>query len=141
MVFVNRSGIEQQMSTPPPAPIARIAAALLGLEFLALIVLACWEIVALIGSGAGSMASALALIVMTLIGAAGLAAFAWAVVVGRSWGRSGGIVAQFLVIAVAVGSVTGAYAHPLIAVAIGAPGAITLILLLLTERADPAHRR
>ena len=46
--------------------------------------------------------SSIALIVLTAIGAVALAAFALAVWRGHSWGRSGGIVSQLLVIAVAL---------------------------------------
>lgn len=122
------------MSTPTPAPIARTAAALLALEALVLLAIAAWEVVALVTSGAGSIPSALALVAMTLIGVVGVGAFAWGTYTGRSWGRSGGIVAQLLAIAVAVGSVTGAYVHPVIAVAIGVPAVIVLVFLVLSSR-------
>lgn len=122
------------MSTPTPAPIERTAAVLLALEALVLLGIAAWEVVALVTAGAGSVASGIALVVMTLIGAAGLGAFAWGAYAGRSWGRSGGIVAQLLGIAVAVGSVTGSYVHPLIALAIGVPAAAVLVVLFLASR-------
>ncbi|WP_105567667.1 histidine kinase [Microbacterium halophytorum] len=132
------------MSAPAPAPIVRTAAALLGLEALALAAVAVWELAALFSAGAGYLPTALALIVMTLIGVAGLAAFSWAVHTGRSWGRSGGVVAQLLVIAVAIGTATGEFAHPLIAVAMGVPAAATLVVLFLASRAasgDASPRR
>ena len=122
------------MSGSIPTAVSRIAFVLLGLEAVVLLGIAVWEIVALLGAGAGSVPSAVALIVMTLIASVGLGAFAWGVLSGRSWGRSGGVVAQLLIIAVAVGAATGAYAHPLIALAIGLPAAVTLVVLFLSSR-------
>ena len=47
---------------------------------------------------------------LTAVGAAAVLAFAVAIWRGQSWGRSGGIVTQLLILAVALGAVTGAYA-------------------------------
>lgn len=140
MVFLNQSGMMSQPGSTPPSAVSRAAVVLLVLEALAVVAVAVWEIVALVGSGAGSVPSALALIVMTVVGAAGVAAFAWGVHSGRSWGRSGGVVAQLLFLAIAVGAITGQYAHPLIAVAIGLPAAVTLVLLVLASRGAPDPR-
>ncbi|MGO1768693.1 MAG: histidine kinase [Microbacterium sp.] len=129
-----------QPGSTSPSAVTRAVVVLLALEAIALLGIAAWEIVALVGTGAGSVASAVALIVMTLISAAGVAAFAWGVRTGRSWGRSGGVVAQLLLIAVAVGAITGEYAHPLIALAIGLPAAVTLVLLVLASRGAPDPR-
>src|SRR3954447_7152022 len=93
--------------------VARTAAVLLALEGAALLVLVAWQIIALVGGDTDSVESALALTVLTLVGAAAVLGFAVAVWRGRSWGRSGGIVAQVMILAVALGAVTGAYAHPL----------------------------
>lgn len=122
------------MSGSTPTAVSRAAFALLGLEAVAVLGIAVWETVALFGAGAGSVPSAVALIVMTLIAAAGLGAFAWGALTARSWGRSGGVVAQLLIIAVAVGAATGSYAHPLIALAIGLPAAVTLVIVILSAR-------
>ena len=119
------------MGTNTPA---RIAAILVGLEGLALAALAVWQIVAIVQGDTGSVESAIALLVLTVVGTAALLAFAVAVWRGRSWGRSGGIVAQVLILAVALGAATGAYAHPLIALAIAVPAIAALVLLVLAAR-------
>jgi hypothetical protein len=46
--------------------------------------------------------------------------------------RSGGIVAQVLILAVALGAATGEYAHPLTAAAIAVPAVVELVLLIVT---------
>lgn len=124
-----------------------LAALLVGLEGLALVVLAIWQIGALAAGDTVAVDSALALIVLTVVGAAIVVAFAAAILRDRSWGRSGGIVTQALILAVALGAATGAYAHPLLGVEIAVPAVLALVLLILTARdagreagvqADPA---
>lgn len=113
----------------------RIAAALIvGLEGVGLVVLAVWQIAALVAGDAASVVSSLALLVLTAVGAAGVLAFAAAILRGRSWGRSGGIVLQVLILAVALGAATGAYAHPVIGLAIAVPAVVALVLLALDAR-------
>jgi hypothetical protein len=113
---------------------ARFAAVLLALEGAALCVVLFREVVALLQGDTASIASSVALLVMTLVGAAALIAFAVAVWRGQSWGRSGGTVAQLLILAVAAGAATGAYADPLVALALAVPAIIVLILLMLATR-------
>ncbi|TDN88440.1 histidine kinase [Microbacterium sp. BK668] len=112
----------------------RVAAVLLGLEAAGLLAVVAWQIAALSGGDTDSVSSALALLVLTALGAVLLGAFSAAVWRGRSWGRSGGIVAQLLILAVALGAATGAYAEPMTALAIAAPAVLTLILLVLAAR-------
>lgn len=114
----------------------RVAATALGLEALGLFALAAWQVVALVGGDTESIDSAIALVVLTVLGAVAVAAFAVAVGGGRSWGRSGGIVTQLLVLAVAIGAMTGAYAHPGIGIALAVPSLVVLVLLVLLARAD-----
>ncbi|WP_261164725.1 histidine kinase [Microbacterium sp. Marseille-Q6965] len=124
------------MTTPSPAPLpARLAAALLALEALALLVLAGWQVVAMLGGDTTSLPTALALLVFTLVGAAGVGAFAYAVVTDRSWGRSGGIVTQLLVLAVALGALTGQYGHPLVALGLAVPAVVGLVLIARAAKA------
>ena len=113
---------------------ARAAAVLLALEGVALGVVVVRESVALAQGDAASVASSVALLVMTLLGAAALVAFAIAVWRGQSWGRSGGTVAQVLILAVAIGAATGAYGDPLVGLALAAPAIIVLVLLVLAAR-------
>lgn len=114
--------------------IGRVAALLVGLEGLGLVALAVWQIVAIVAGDTASIDSAIALIVLTAVGAAAVIAFAVAIWRGRSWGRSGAIVTQLLVLAVALGAATGAYAEPEVALAIAAPAVVTLVLLVLAVR-------
>lgn len=119
---------------------ARIAAGLLALESMAIAVLLVQQVLALSAGEVESVGSAIALIVLTAVGAAAVAAFAVATWRGRSWGRSGGIVTQALIAAVALGAATGAFAHPVIGLALAAPAVATVVMLVLAARragADP----
>lgn len=112
----------------------RIAAVLVGLEGLGLTALVVWQIMALVGGDTGSIESALALVVLSLVGAAAVLAFAVAIWRGQSWGRSGGIVTQLLILAVALGAATGAFAEPALALAIAAPALVVFVLLVIATR-------
>lgn len=117
----------------------RIAAVIVALEALGIAVLAGWQIVALAGGDSASLLSSVALIVLTAVGALVVFAFAGGLARGRSWGRSGGIVTQLLLLAVALGAATGQYAHPLIGLALGVPAAACFVLLLAAAR-DSSRR-
>lgn len=124
------------MMTPSGTPVpARLAAALLALEALALLVLAGWQVVAMLGGDTASLPTAIALLVFTIVAAGGVGAFAYAVLTDRSWGRSGGIVTQLLVLAVALGALTGQYAHPLVALVLAVPAVIGLVLIARAAKA------
>ncbi|WP_203580537.1 histidine kinase [Microbacterium hibisci] len=120
----------------------RAAAVLVGLEGAGLAALTVRELVAIVTGDTGSLVSAIALLVLTLIGAVAVLAFAVAIWRGQSWGRSGGIVTQFLILAVAIGAATGAFAEPALACALAAPALVVLVLLVLAVRdAGRAARR
>ncbi|WP_228484521.1 histidine kinase [Microbacterium cremeum] len=118
----------------------RLAAVLVALEGLGLVALVAWQITALVTGDTGSLESALALLVLTLVGAAAVLAFAVAVWLGQSWGRSGGIVTQLLVLAVALGAATGAFAVPSVAIGLAVPALVALVLLVLAARPTAAPR-
>ena len=102
--------------------LAASAAAVLALEGAVLATLA---IIELFGLGAGRAAvptTAIALIVLTLIGAGALFAFAWGTRSGRTWARSGGVMLQVLVIAFALASLG---VEPV-------PGIVGFVLLMAT---------
>ena len=124
------------MNTP-----ARVASLVLGIEALGVVVLVAWQIVALAAGDTDSAVSAIALIMLTAIGAAALTAFAVGVARRISWGRSGGIVAQLLILAVALGAVTGQYAHPLIGLVLAIVGVLGLVPLVLDVRRANRERR
>ena len=114
--------------------VTRAAAVIVGIEGLALLVLVGWQIVAIVTGDTVSIESSLALAVLTVVGAAAVIAFAVAIWRGLSWGRSGGIVTQLLLLAVALGAATGAYAHPSIALVLAVPAIAALVLLVLAVR-------
>lgn len=111
------------------------AAILVGLEGIAVAALAGLMMPSLIAGDTTDLGTAWALILMTVIAAVALFAFAIAILRDRGWGRSGAIVAQLLILAVALGAATGAYAHPLVALALTVPAVITLILVIAAARA------
>lgn len=122
-------------------PVRLTAAALLALEAVGILALAGWQIVALLGGDTDSIVSSLALIVLTVIGAAIVGAFAVATARDVSAGRSGGIVTQLLILSVAIGAITGEWAAPGIALLIAVPGVVGLVLLVLAVRATAPRRR
>lgn len=121
--------------------VERLAGLLLAAEAAALFVLAGWEIVALVRGDTGSVASSVALIVLTAVGAFAVAGFALATWRGASWGRSGGIVTQLLALAVAGGALTGEDPQPGFAVAVALPALLGLALLILAARAAARRLR
>lgn len=122
-------------------PVRLWAALVLGLEALGVLALAGWQVVALIGGDTDSVVSSIALIVLTVIGAAIVAAFGVATARGVSAGRSGGIVTQLLILSVALGAITGEWAAPAVALLIAVPAVIGLVLLVLAVRAAAPRRR
>lgn len=124
---------------------APVAAAVLALEGLALTVITLIELFALGAGDASSIASGVALIVLTLLGAAGLFAFAFGTLRHASWARSGGILLQVLAIALALASLSIQPTPWLFALVIGGAGVIGLGLLIAVARqegaADPRVRR
>ncbi|GAA1946424.1 histidine kinase [Microbacterium deminutum] len=114
--------------------VARVAALIVGLEGAALVALVGWQIIALASGDTVSIESALALVVFTAVGAAIVIAFAVAIWRDLSWGRSGGIVTQVLILAVALGAGTGAYGHPSTGLLLAIPGIAGLVLLVIAVR-------
>jgi len=112
-------------------PADRIAGVLVTLEGVGVVALAIWQIVELILGDTESVTSAIALLVLTVVGAAAVLAFGLGTLRDQGWGRSGGIVTQLLVLAVAGGAATGAYAHPVIGIALAVPALLILVLLFL----------
>ena len=101
--------------------LALAAAAVLAAEGAALLVFAFVELVGLGAGDAVSLPTAIALIVLTLIGAVALIAFAVGARSGRSWARSGGIVFQVLAVALALASLTLQPIPWLFTTAVGVP--------------------
>ncbi|WP_065569916.1 histidine kinase [Microbacterium oleivorans] len=112
----------------------RAAAGWLALEATGVLVLALWELVALVRGDSESLGSSIALLALTVLAAAALVAFAVAVWRGASGGRSGGVVVQVLVLSVALGTLTGEGADPRLAAAIAVPALVGLVLLIAAAR-------
>jgi hypothetical protein len=120
--------------------IALAAAAVLAAESVVLLV---FTVIELAGLGAGDVASlptALALIVLTLIGSAALAAFAIGTRVGKSWARSGGVVFQVLAVALALASLTVQPVSWAFTVGVGLPGLLGFVLLISSARREAEER-
>lgn len=115
-------------------PARVLAAGMLVLEAVVIAALLVWQVIAIVTGDIVSLSSALALAVLTLVGVLAVAAFALATARGRSWGRSGGVVVQVLIVAVALGELTGEQANPVIAASIALPGVVGGVLLFLAVR-------
>ncbi|MFD5225058.1 hypothetical protein ACFWHT_05475 [Microbacterium sp. NPDC058342] len=117
---------------------AGIAAVILGLEGIALVVIGLVELFALGAGDATSLANGLALIVLTLLGAAALIAFAVGTLRRASWARSGGILFQVLGIALALAALSIAPTPWLFVLALGVTGIAGLVALIAAVRRDGA---
>lgn len=120
--------------------LAFAAAAVLALEGLALLVFAGIELAGLGAGDAASLPTALALIVLTLIGAVALFAFAFGARTGRSWARSGGVVIQVLAVALALASLTLQPVAWAFTLGVGLPGIIGFALLISSARREGERR-
>ncbi|MCK2026976.1 MULTISPECIES: hypothetical protein [Microbacterium] len=120
--------------------IALAASAVLALEAAALVVFAAIEVAGLGAGDAASSTTAIALIVLTLIGAAALVAFAVGTRSGRSWARSGGVVAQVLAVALALGSLTVQPVPWAFVLGLAVPGVVGFALLISSARREGERR-
>lgn len=114
--------------------VTRGAAVVLLIEALGLFVLAGWQVLVLLGGDTDSVASSIALIVLTAIATAAVAAFSAATLRGSHWGRSGGIVMQLLTLAIALGALGGRGGDVLVGLGLAALGIVGLVLLILAVR-------
>lgn len=113
---------------------ARAAGLIVAIEAAGLLALGVWQIIALAAGDTTAFDSAIALLVLTIAGAAIVAVFGVVTWQGASWGRSGAIVTQLLILAVALGAATGQYAHPLTGLVIAIPAVLALVLLVVAVR-------
>ena len=120
--------------------LALAAAIVLAAEGAALLVFAIIELAGLGAGDAASLPTALALIVLTLIGAVALFAFAIGTRTGRSWARSGGVVFQVLAVALALASLTLQPIAWSFTFAVGLPGLLGFVLLIASARREGEQR-
>jgi hypothetical protein len=116
--------------------LGRAAAAVLAAEGVALLIFAAIEMVGLGAGDAASLPTAIALIVLTVIGAVGLLLFAWGTQVGRSWARSGGVVVQVLAVVLALAALTLQPITWAFVLGVGAPGLLGFVLLIASARRE-----
>jgi len=116
--------------------LAAAAALVLALEGTALAVIAVIEVFGLSAGDAASLPTAIALIVLTLIGAAALFAFAAGTRRGRTWARSGGVVLQVLALALALASLTVQPVLWSFVLGVGAPAVVGFVLLIASSRSE-----
>lgn len=121
--------------------VATAAAAVLALEGAALLVFAVVELFGLGRGEAASLPTALALIVLTVIGAAALFAFAFGTRRGRTWARSGGVVLQVLALALALASLTVQPVIWVFVLGVGIPALVGFVLLIAATRAEAGAER
>ena len=112
------------------------AAVLLALEGAALGVIAIVALFSLIAGDAAMLPTAIALIALTIIGAAALLIFAVGARRGRAWARSGGIVLQVLAVALALNSLTVQPVPVTFVIAVGVPGLLGFVLLVASARRE-----
>lgn len=120
--------------------LALAAAAVLMAEAIALFVFAALEVLGLAAGDVASVPTAVALTVLTVVGALALGAFAIGTRRGRSWARSGGIVFQVLAVALAVAALTLAPVPWTFVLALGLPGVLCFALLIASTRSEGAGR-
>ena len=89
---------------------------------------------------AQSLASALALTVLTAIAAVWVIAIAVGVLRGRPWSRGAAIVWQVLQIAVAVGAFQGSFARPEVGWLLIIPALVALVLLFSRPVVEATRR-
>ncbi|GAA1518076.1 hypothetical protein BJ978_002036 [Agromyces terreus] len=127
---------EDRENMPPEAPVGGVRAALatittvLVLEALALVGVVVWLVVDLLTIEPSSYATAIALLVLVLVGAIWISAVAVGSMRRAPWARSSAIVWQVLQVSIAVGAFQGLFARPDVGWVLLVP-AITVIGLLL----------
>ena len=119
--------------------LAASAAAVLAIEGAALAAIAVIELFGLGAGNAAFMPTAIALIVLTLVGAAALFAFSAGTRRGHAWARSGGVVLQVLAVALALTSLSVQPVPWTFVLAVGLPGVVGFVLLIASSRRESAR--
>jgi hypothetical protein len=127
-------------SRPGVQAALRTVSIVLVLETLAVVAVAIWLVVDLLSLEPSSYATAIALIVLVVVGAIWVGATAVASFSRAPWSRAAAIVWQILQLSVAVGAFQGLFARPDIGWVLLVP-AITVIGLLLWSPVRIAYSR
>jgi len=106
--------------------------AILFLEALALIAVVVWLVIDLVALQPSSYATAIALIVLVVIGAAWVSAIAIGSVRRAPWTRASAIVWQILQVSIAIGAFQGLFARPDVGWLLLVPAVMVIGLLLWT---------
>ena len=117
-----------------------LLAALIALECVALVAVACYLVVELLVARPDSVATAIALLLLDLLAAVWVGTMAVHALRGRSWIRSGAITWQILQIAIGIGSFQAPFSRPDIGWLLIVPAA-AVIILLFTPPVIAATRR
>lgn len=123
-----------------PSRAVSVVSALVGLEAVALAVGVVVLLVDVVTLTPASLASALALIVLTAVATAWVAWVAVSLLRGASWARGGALFWQLIQLTIAIGAVQGAFAQPLIGAAIAVPSIAVLVLLFTRSVMEHTRR-
>ena len=127
---------DDRSNMPPAASVGGVRTALvtvtilLALEALALIAVVAWLVIDLLTVEPSSYATAIALLVLVVLGAIWISAVAIGSLRRASWARASAIVWQVLQVSIAVGAFQGLFARPDVGWVLLVP-AITVVGLLL----------
>jgi hypothetical protein len=121
------AGLDRPGARRPTAH--RLLAVLLAAEALLVWAAVLWQVFELLTTEPTSLASALALLVISLLAAVWVSAIAASVLKHRGWIRGAALTWQLVQIAVAIGSFQGIYARPDIGWALLVPSLAVVILL------------
>lgn len=116
--------------------LAAAAAAVLALEGIALGAIALFELFSLGAGDAAFLPTAVALVVLTLVGAVALFIFAVGTRTGRAWARSGGVLLQVIAVVLALNSLTVQPVPWMFVLAVGVPGLLGFVLLIASARRE-----
>ena len=127
--FLGDDAVSELPATPRRHPLVLLLVVLLLAECALLAVATVYLVVELLTATADSLASAVALTVLTAIAAVWLGFIAANVLRGRAWTRGAAIVWQVLQGAVAIGCFQGIFAQPTVGWLLLIPALVVLVLL------------
>ena len=114
---------------------------LLGAEAALLWALVVWLILELLTDQPTSFASALAILVITLIAAAWVSTITVATLRGRSWIRAAAVTWQLVQVFIAIGCFQGLYARPDLGWALLVPSVLVMVLLFTRSVVEATSTR